>query len=136
MFKLKWFKALNVLLFKLKWFKKLNLLLFPEKFALKHRSVGLGEGSLIRRGLLSGRTPQTSSYEEMEIKTFFSCFLILEQQLDFNLFIWDCTMQRALSMNTLFFFSLLRFQTIPDICHFFTRTKFLENKIYTEKTRK
>ena len=25
---------------------------------------------------------------------------------------------------------------IPDICHFFTRTKFLENKIYTEKTRK
>ena len=21
---------------------------------------------------------------------------------------------------------------IPDICHFFTRTKFLENKIYTE----
>ena len=26
--------------------------------------------------------------------------------------------------------------SIPDICHFFTRTKFLENKIYTEKTRK
>ena len=25
---------------------------------------------------------------------------------------------------------------IPDICHFFTRAKFLENKIYTEKTRK
>ena len=24
-------------------------------------------------------------------------------------------------------------QTIPDICHFFTRAKFLENKIYTEK---
>ena len=23
--------------------------------------------------------------------------------------------------------------TIPDICHFFTRAKFLENKIYTEK---
>ena len=22
---------------------------------------------------------------------------------------------------------------IPDICHFFTRAKFLENKIYTEK---
>ena len=26
--------------------------------------------------------------------------------------------------------------TIPHICHFFTRAKFLENKIYTEKTRK
>ena len=26
--------------------------------------------------------------------------------------------------------------TIPDICHFFTRAKFLENKIYTKKTRK
>ena len=25
---------------------------------------------------------------------------------------------------------------IPDICHFFTRAKFLENKIYTRKTRK
>ena len=25
---------------------------------------------------------------------------------------------------------------IPHICHFFTRAKFLENKIYTEKTRK
>merc|ERR1711873_146218 len=25
---------------------------------------------------------------------------------------------------------------IPDICHFFTRAKFLEEKIYTEKTRK
>ena len=25
--------------------------------------------------------------------------------------------------------------TIPHICHFFTRAKFLENKIYTEKTR-
>ena len=25
--------------------------------------------------------------------------------------------------------------TIPDICHFFTRAKFLENNIYTEKTR-
>ena len=25
---------------------------------------------------------------------------------------------------------------IPDICHFFTRAKFLENKIFTEKTRK
>ena len=25
---------------------------------------------------------------------------------------------------------------IPHICHFFTRTKFLENKIYTEKMRK
>ena len=25
---------------------------------------------------------------------------------------------------------------IPYICHFFTRAKFLENKIYTEKTRK
>ena len=24
---------------------------------------------------------------------------------------------------------------IPDICHFFTQAKFLENKIYTEKTR-
>ena len=23
--------------------------------------------------------------------------------------------------------------SIPDICHFFTRAKFLENKIYTEK---
>ena len=33
-----------------------------------------------------------------------------------------------------------RFKTIPicipDICHFFTQAKFLENKIYTEKTRK
>ena len=33
-----------------------------------------------------------------------------------------------------------RFKTIPicipDICHFFTRAKFLANKIYTEKTRK
>ena len=27
-------------------------------------------------------------------------------------------------------------QTIPHICHFFTRAKFLENKIYTEKPRK
>jgi len=26
-----------------------------------------------------------------------------------------------------------RFGHIPDICHFFTRAKFLENKIYTEK---
>ena len=26
--------------------------------------------------------------------------------------------------------------SIPDICHFFTWAKFLENKIYTEKTRK
>ena len=26
--------------------------------------------------------------------------------------------------------------TIPHICHFFTQAKFLENKIYTEKTRK
>ena len=26
--------------------------------------------------------------------------------------------------------------SITDICHFFTRAKFLENKIYTEKTRK
>ena len=25
---------------------------------------------------------------------------------------------------------------IPDICNFFTQAKFLENKIYTEKTRK
>ena len=25
---------------------------------------------------------------------------------------------------------------IPHICHFFTPAKFLENKIYTEKTRK
>ena len=25
---------------------------------------------------------------------------------------------------------------IPDICHFFTRAKLLENKIYTEKMRK
>ena len=25
---------------------------------------------------------------------------------------------------------------IPDFCHFFTQAKFLENKIYTEKTRK
>ena len=25
---------------------------------------------------------------------------------------------------------------IPDICHFFTQSKLLENKIYTEKTRK
>ena len=25
---------------------------------------------------------------------------------------------------------------IPDICHFFTRAKFLENIIYTKKTRK
>ena len=25
---------------------------------------------------------------------------------------------------------------IPHICHFFTQAKFLENKIYTEKTRK
>ena len=25
---------------------------------------------------------------------------------------------------------------IPHICHFFKRSKFLENKIYTEKTRK
>ena len=25
---------------------------------------------------------------------------------------------------------------IPDICHFFTRAKFLENRIYTEKMRK
>ena len=25
------------------------------------------------------------------------------------------------------------FVGIPDICHFFTREKFLENKIYTEK---
>ena len=23
--------------------------------------------------------------------------------------------------------------TIPDICHFFTQVKFLENRIYTEK---
>ena len=27
------------------------------------------------------------------------------------------------------------FLCIPDICHFFTLAKFLENKIYTEKTR-
>ena len=27
-------------------------------------------------------------------------------------------------------------QRIPNICHFFTRAKFFENKIYTEKTRK
>ena len=27
-------------------------------------------------------------------------------------------------------------KNIPDICHFFTRAKFLENKIYTEKSRK
>ena len=27
-------------------------------------------------------------------------------------------------------------EPIPDICHFFTQAKFLENKIYTEKTRK
>jgi len=27
-------------------------------------------------------------------------------------------------------------KSIPFICHFFTQTKFLENKIYTEKTRK
>ena len=27
-------------------------------------------------------------------------------------------------------------KTIPHICHFFTQAKFLENKIYTEKTRK
>ena len=26
--------------------------------------------------------------------------------------------------------------TIPHICHFFTQAKFLENKIYTKKTRK
>ena len=26
-------------------------------------------------------------------------------------------------------------ESIPDICHFFTQAKFLENKIYTEKTR-
>ena len=24
-------------------------------------------------------------------------------------------------------------EPIPDICHFFTQAKFLENKIYTEK---
>ena len=27
-------------------------------------------------------------------------------------------------------------EIIPHICHFFTRAKFLENKIYTKKTRK
>ena len=27
-------------------------------------------------------------------------------------------------------------QSIPHICHFFTQAKFLENKIYTKKTRK
>ena len=27
-------------------------------------------------------------------------------------------------------------KNIPHICHFFTQAKFLENKIYTEKTRK
>ena len=36
--------------------------------------------------------------------------------------------------------SKLQFYTIgviiPDICHFFTLAKFLEKKIYTEKTRK
>ena len=26
--------------------------------------------------------------------------------------------------------------SIPHICHFFTHAKFVENKIYTEKTRK
>ena len=34
-------------------------------------------------------------------------------------------------------FSVLRVRkTIPHICHFFTRAKFLENKIYTKKTHK
>ena len=28
---------------------------------------------------------------------------------------------------------LAKVNLIPDICHFFTRTKFLKNKIYTEK---
>ena len=32
--------------------------------------------------------------------------------------------------------SYIESEVIPDICHFFTRAKFLENKIYTEKTRK
>ena len=37
------------------------------------------------------------------------------------------------SINYSFFYICLG---IPDICHFFTRTKFLQSKIYTEKTRK
>ena len=32
--------------------------------------------------------------------------------------------------------SVLRGECIPHICHFFTLAKVLENKIYTEKTRK
>ena len=45
-------------------------------------------------------------------------------------------------LSTLFFpfsTSTWNFQgsiSIPDICHFFTQTKFLEKKIYTEKMRK
>ena len=31
---------------------------------------------------------------------------------------------------------LWQLDIIPHICHFFTRAKFLENKIYTKKTRK
>ena len=33
-------------------------------------------------------------------------------------------------------FSLVNKNSIPDICHFFTQAKYLENEIYTEKAHK
>ena len=38
--------------------------------------------------------------------------------------------------KTILMYNCAHLRSIPDICHFFTQAKFLENKIYTEKTRK
>ena len=49
-----------------------------------------------------------------------------------SLILRKCSFPLHLKVNTLK--PLATF--IPYICHFFTQAKFLENKIYTEKTRK
>ena len=64
-----------------------------------------------------------------------------EKEIDkfFFIFLFESGSALISRRPTLFFHlfhSALRFKEradIPDICHFFTRTKFLKNKIYTEK---
>ena len=45
----------------------------------------------------------------------------------------DVAMTMALEVEVTMVVNMIN---IPDICHFFTQAKFLENKIYTKKTRK
>merc|ERR1712004_574217 len=59
---------------------------------------------------------------------------ILLHTLVYSGILWHTMAYSAILWNTLPYSCIL--WHIPDNCHFFTLTQFLENKIYTQKTRK